>query len=242
MIKRFILGFISFCFLTFAQAAYPSEVTMMTVIGGATAAGWSDNFDGGSGNLEDRTGWATELRVSDNNPEAGTFTLGSNIVTHADNQGASVYILAEHTPADADYCVSIDVSEDTEYDYFHGGPCVRCIQDTGGLSGYYVTVRPLAENYNLDRRCDGNECTTGATLIDQDTVSYDFTSPVTVKLCVTTNGGNQDFTVYFNDNLEGSVTDSSGADEIVNANSGGIVSNYHASGGNYYFDNYDHDG
>ena len=235
--KKYILILIAIllpltCLAGSIQDMHKAVIARKTVAA-AAPSGFSDNFDGGSGNLEARANWVSTLGVVDNANQATYFLAGSNIATRTNGSGEAYYILADYDPVDADYTVEVDVTATDSYAGVYTA-CVRCSTTGTGLTGYYILVNATDNTMKTYRVDDGT-----ANLENSAGISnFDWAGPRTVRIDISTVVGDVLLEVYVDGGgLEYSYTDTD-AERIVTTGRAGILS-YWGDGQTRVYDNFE---
>ncbi len=196
----------------------------MMMLGGGTPiadTGWSDNFDGGSGQLDNRTGWGSNKYCNDNSALPNDLDLGSNVLTRSENSGAYDYIYADYTPSSANYYVQFDAKVSNESIQILQAPVVR------------GQATPLFTGYTAEIRCDLNTITVQrfVSMVETDVLAghaitaLDWTAFHTVKVAVSGSGTSTNIKIWIDATLEVDVTDSVSHNAVMdNVGQGGICS------------------
>jgi len=184
---------------------------------------FSDNFDGGSGNLDARAGWGTTQDANINAAASTAITLASNVAQRSISDGEYKYVLADtFTPGSADYFVSVDCKAAAEAasNYIYG-PLVRGSVGATGASGYTVNISPMDDLATIMKWTNGTETAVNTFFA---VTSKDWSVFHTVKLNVS-GGATTTIQLYIDGNLESTQTDSTSP--ITAAGNGGLMSYYH---------------
>ena len=226
-------AFIILFILLFASTSWAGGM-LQGVVGGQIQ-GWTDNFDGGSGNLADRTGWGTDRYLSNNGVRTADFLLDGSAATHGNDNGMSVYILADYAPTSTDYYVQMNHKVSSEASYYTTRMnVVRGKVDSTGLTGYELSLDNNANWIKLYQVANGTGTQVGA---QYDISNLDWTTYQTVRLAVSGTGATVTLEVFLNGVSQGTRTDTS-AGRIVDANHGGIVSYWGTGYGTHSMDNF----
>jgi len=232
MKKLLLIPIIVSLFVGKSWAIGPATLMMFSGSGVSCLGTWCDNFNGGSGALEDRTGWGKEYAL-DGTDSANYHTLSNNEVQRLGFSGY-VYNLADFTPTDEDYSVQIDtktVSDDIAYIM---GPIVRGSLGSGNaMTGYSIRIEPATNNLLIRRYVDGSSYAP----VDVTMTNLDWSTYHTVKLTVSGTGATVTLTAYVDGNQEATGGDT-GATRIVTTGNGGVFSSWSANENHKYLDNF----
>ena len=108
----------------------------------APAGGWSDDFSGCSdGNLQACAGWGSTFLIGDGEARSTNLTMVSNIATNPGTDGGWLGLLADYSPADADYEVEIYYKVTAETSISLGALLRGTVTvGTDNFTGYHVYV------------------------------------------------------------------------------------------------------
>ena len=222
--------------LLIACPVFPMNTAILSGAGGAPACSgaWCDNFNGGTGYLEDRAGWGDSRRIVQGDSITSRTACTNDELQRTTDNGMKLYTLADVTPADANYSVECKAKVTTD-DLYVFGPIVRSKLGTDNtMTGYYVQIAgTVAKFYRI---IDGINITQiGGNMAITD---FDWASYHTVRLAISGVGATVTLTLFIDDGNEG-TGDDEGATRIVDTNSGGLFT-YWATDVNSYYDDYVH--
>ena len=233
------LSFVSVCLAASIQDMHKAAIARRNVGGAETV--WTDNFDGGAGQLDDRALWGSNVIYSNNTARPNDLDLGSNILTRSEYAGVKEYILFDSIPTDADYSVQLELSaSDEAADYVLSG-CVRCAVGGTGMTGYYADIRTSSDLFRFHRMDNGTPTELlGFTAI----AAQDWTAMHLVKLDISGSGTGTTLKLYIstdtsegNLSLEETYVDDSGS-AIDAKGQAGIVT-YNKDTYSIYIDNFE---
>lgn len=189
---------------------------------------WSDNFDGGTGYLENRPGWSLGTNHSYDAPggsvQDGLLALANNEVQYQRvGTPESPYCLANVIPISADYAISIDIKlSDNTSSISYLSPVLRGSMDgLNRLVGYVLSIDRSDQKIKV-KRINSGVTTPLSSLGNNDISDLDWTTYHTVKVAVQTSGSNVLFYIWIDGQFRVRYGDLSGT-PITSAGNPGIV-------------------
>jgi len=241
--RRFLILAVLFGLLFLIPNATALQPAVSGGLGGEAAGGWSDDFTTCTDtNLEDRTGWhETVVYGTGTNVNNGLLCDTDNVERKTNANGSSLVILATHTPTDNDYTVQADYYADAESGEYYFIMARATVTGDGSddFTGYIAYFDQGQNQCNVIRYDNG---AVAETLVDgQSITNYDWTTPITVLMSVTTNGSDVDIDIDIEGNEEANcdVTDTGTVESQVGY--GGFGAYWDSSPGtDVHIDNYVH--
>lgn len=142
---------------------------------------WTDNLSGGSGNVDARTGWGTNLIMAYQGVQSTDFVFSSGVAQRALDAGVEDSLFADFVPGQANYYAQCNIwASDNLYWHMYG-PLVRGFLDAVGVSCYTIDIDVFDQGCTVLKVANGTSGAVGSGMV---ITIPDWTTPHMVKLAI----------------------------------------------------------